>query len=184
MLQRGPRQGTCLHLDVQPAVLDEDSVAEPATCMLLALAPSGAAAQQPVPAGLRVDTWIDSGTNVTPFYDSLLAKLMVLGEDRAQAIRQLRAALDQVVLSGIPSNLECAQLAVACSRCVQVRMCLCAWVTPQSLAAQRKLDSWIGCEQCESVQACWLLWECLHALWLHATNPRTHPELNSWNRPG
>ena len=60
-----------------------------------------------------MDTWVDSGTTVTPHYDSLLAKLMVLGSDREDATRKLRAALDRVVLSGIPSNLECA----CCVRC-------------------------------------------------------------------
>ena len=43
-----------------------------------------------------MDTWIDSGTTVTPHYDSLLAKLMVLGSDRQEAIQKLCAALEQV----------------------------------------------------------------------------------------
>ena len=56
--------------------------------------------------GVRVDTWIESGTEVTPFYDSLLGKLMVHGSSRADAVKRMVAALQGTVLGGIPSNLE------------------------------------------------------------------------------
>ncbi len=35
------------------------------------------------PAGARVETWVESGTEVTPYYDPMLAKIIVRGEDRA-----------------------------------------------------------------------------------------------------
>lgn len=57
-------------------------------------------------AGVRVDTWIETGTEVTPFYDSLLAKLMVFGKSRQEAVTKLRAALAATSISGIPTNLE------------------------------------------------------------------------------
>ena len=57
-------------------------------------------------AGVRVDTWVESGTEVTPFYDSLLGKLMVHGSSRDDAISRMVAALSGTVLAGIPSNLE------------------------------------------------------------------------------
>ncbi|KAK9808039.1 hypothetical protein WJX73_007706 [Symbiochloris irregularis] len=56
--------------------------------------------------GVRVDTWVESGTEVTPFYDSLLAKLMVFGSTRAEAVKKLQAALSSTAISGIPTNLE------------------------------------------------------------------------------
>ena len=57
-------------------------------------------------AGVRVDTWIETGTEVTPFYDSLLAKLMVFGANRKEAVAKLQAALAATTVCGIPSNLE------------------------------------------------------------------------------
>lgn len=57
-------------------------------------------------AGVRVDTWVESGTEVTPFYDSLLGKLMVHGASRPDAIAKMTKALAGTVLGGIPSNLE------------------------------------------------------------------------------
>ena len=43
--------------------------------------------------GVRVDTWVETGAEVTPYYDSLLAKLMVFAPDRHAAIAKLQAAL-------------------------------------------------------------------------------------------
>jgi acetyl/propionyl-CoA carboxylase alpha subunit len=43
--------------------------------------------------GVRVDTWVETGAEVTPYYDSLLAKLMVFAPDRPAAIAKLQDAL-------------------------------------------------------------------------------------------
>ena len=59
-----------------------------------------------IAAGVRVDTWIETGTEVTPFYDSLLGKMMVFGADRAEAVKKLQAAIAANTISGIPTNLE------------------------------------------------------------------------------
>ena len=63
--------------------------------------------------GVRVDTWIESGTEVTPFYDSLLGKLMAHGSSREDAVKRMVAALQGTVLGGIPSNLEYLSTIVA-----------------------------------------------------------------------
>jgi urea carboxylase len=55
---------------------------------------------------VRVDTWIETGTEITPFYDSLLGKLMVHGSSREDAVARMAKALQGTVLAGIPSNLE------------------------------------------------------------------------------
>ncbi len=57
------------------------------------------------PAGGRCDTWIETGVEITPFYDPLLAKLIVRGESRAAAIAQLKTALDHTHIAGIETNL-------------------------------------------------------------------------------
>jgi urea carboxylase len=67
----------------------------------------------PFLAGVRVDTWVESGTDVTPFYDSLLGKLMVHGASRADAVAKMSKALAATRLEGIPTNLEYAGTIIA-----------------------------------------------------------------------
>lgn len=57
-------------------------------------------------AGARVDTWVETGTEILPFFDSLLAKLMVHGSSRQDAVAKLQEALANTIIGGIPSNLE------------------------------------------------------------------------------
>lgn len=54
--------------------------------------------------GVRVDTHIFSGARVPPFYDSLLAKIIVHGADRAKALARMRDALAATSLRGVASN--------------------------------------------------------------------------------
>ena len=56
--------------------------------------------------GVRVDAAIFSGCEVTPFYDSMLAKLIVHGRNRSEAIKKMRRALGEVVIEGITSNVD------------------------------------------------------------------------------
>jgi urea carboxylase len=58
------------------------------------------------PDDVRIDGWVDTGTEVSPFYDPMLAKLIVHGETRDAAIARLAAALGASRLSGISTNLE------------------------------------------------------------------------------
>ncbi len=53
----------------------------------------------------RCETWVENGTEVTPFYDPMLAKIIVHGSDRADAIMRMKAALDGTYFGGIESNL-------------------------------------------------------------------------------
>ncbi len=58
-----------------------------------------------VPALVRWDGGIGEGDVVSPYYDSMVAKLIVHGEDREQALQRLRVALQQTQLHGLPTNL-------------------------------------------------------------------------------
>jgi acetyl-CoA carboxylase, biotin carboxylase subunit len=62
---------------------------------------------------VRIDTWLESGGEVTPFYDSLLAKVVVWGAERAEAIARSRRVLGELSVEGIKTNapLLCAILA-------------------------------------------------------------------------
>jgi len=59
----------------------------------------------PEGAGIRVDTHIESGARVPPYYDSLLAKIIAQGPDRASALERLRTALGQTCITGVETNL-------------------------------------------------------------------------------
>jgi urea carboxylase len=58
------------------------------------------------PENVRIDGWVDTGTEISPYYDPMLAKLIVHGETRDAAIAKLVAALGATRLSGISTNLE------------------------------------------------------------------------------
>jgi len=55
--------------------------------------------------GVRVDTAIYSGYIIPPHYDSLIAKLIVHGKDRAEAIAKMRRALDEFIIEGINTTI-------------------------------------------------------------------------------
>lgn len=56
--------------------------------------------------GVRIDSAIYSGYTVTPYYDSMLAKLIVHGKDREEAIAKLRSALGEIIIEGIDTNVD------------------------------------------------------------------------------
>jgi acetyl-CoA carboxylase biotin carboxylase subunit len=60
----------------------------------------------PVGVGVRVDTHVQAGAAVPPYYDSLLAKVIACGVDRGEALGMLRDALDRCVFEGVVTNLE------------------------------------------------------------------------------
>ena len=61
-----------------------------------------------VPGGpaVRFDTSLMAGLPVTPYYDSLLGKLVVFAKTREETLRKLRAALCELVIQGVDTNLE------------------------------------------------------------------------------
>ncbi len=61
---------------------------------------------QPGGPGVRVDTMLYSGYTVPSMYDSLLAKLIVYGEDRAECIVRMQRALKEMKVNGIRTNIE------------------------------------------------------------------------------
>jgi len=59
----------------------------------------------PAGAGIRVDTHVQAGTRVPPFYDPLLAKVIAHGDDRAEALARLRQALAGCRISGVRTTV-------------------------------------------------------------------------------
>jgi propionyl-CoA carboxylase alpha chain len=64
-----------------------------------------AAAPVPPDGGVRVDTGVYEGGEIPMFYDSMIAKLIVHGRDRSEAISRMREALNAFVIRGISSNI-------------------------------------------------------------------------------
>ena len=62
----------------------------------------------PLGPGVRLDTFVEAGTTVPPYYDSLLAKLVVWDGDRAAAISRSLRALGELSVTGIPTTRELA----------------------------------------------------------------------------
>ena len=61
--------------------------------------------EPPAGPGVRVESYIQSGSRISPYYDSLVAKLIVHGQDRAEAVARAKRALDEFVIEGIATTI-------------------------------------------------------------------------------
>lgn len=85
-------------IEARVTAQDPDKDFAPSTgCITRWIAPSG--------RGVRMETHCYAGFSVSPYYDPLLAKLIVWGETRADAVRKLRAALFEFEVGGIATNI-------------------------------------------------------------------------------
>jgi acetyl/propionyl-CoA carboxylase alpha subunit len=55
--------------------------------------------------GVRVEDGVESGSEVTPYYDPMLAKVITWGQDRAEAIRKMERALRDMIVLGVTTNI-------------------------------------------------------------------------------
>jgi acetyl-CoA carboxylase, biotin carboxylase subunit len=60
----------------------------------------------PAGPGIRIDTHMASGGEVTPYYDSLIGKLIVFGATRAEAVKQLGTALENLTIEGVDTTCD------------------------------------------------------------------------------
>ena len=67
--------------------------------------------REPSGFGVRVDSWVEAGTTVTQFYDSLMGKLIVWGRTRDEAISRGKRALSEFTITGVTTTIG-AHLAV------------------------------------------------------------------------
>lgn len=79
----------------------------------------------PTGAGIRVDSGVEAGSLVPPYYDSMIAKLIVRGANRAEAVERLAAALQRFEVAGIATNIPFLKAIVAhqdfCDNCLDTR---------------------------------------------------------------
>jgi urea carboxylase len=67
----------------------------------------------PDPELARIETWVEDGTEVTPYYDPMIAKIIVTGKDRADAVAKMTAALQSSSIYGTETNLRYLRSVVA-----------------------------------------------------------------------
>ncbi|ALK10926.1 urea carboxylase [Blastochloris viridis] len=65
------------------------------------------------PDGARIETWVEPGIEVSPYYDPMIAKIIVTGSDRDDAVERLGAALAATEVGGIETNLDYLRAVVA-----------------------------------------------------------------------
>jgi acetyl-CoA carboxylase biotin carboxylase subunit len=96
---RAPRRGHAIEIRINA----EDPLRDfaPAPGLIEAFRP-------PLGPGVRLDTFVRDGYTVPPFYDSLLAKLVVWAEDRPSAIARALRALGELSIQGVPTTREAA----------------------------------------------------------------------------
>jgi len=63
--------------------------------------------------GVRVDTFVDSGSTIPPYYDSMIAKLIVWDADRPSAIARAERALTETIIEGVPTTRDLARAVLA-----------------------------------------------------------------------
>jgi urea carboxylase len=66
-----------------------------------------------LPRDVRCETWVENGTEVTPFYDPMLAKIIVRGDMRDAAVHKLREALAVARFDGLETNLDYLRRVIA-----------------------------------------------------------------------
>ena len=101
---------------------------------------SGVLSQVRFPSDARVETWVTDGSEVSAWYDPLLAKLIVTARDREAAVRAMQAALDGTGLHGLETNVEwlrqAARSEAFVSGQVSTSMALSIRFTPQTVRVQ------------------------------------------------
>jgi len=96
---RAPRRGHAIEIRINAEDPARDFLPAPGTVSRF---------RAPLGPGVRVDTYVQDGTAISPFYDSMIAKLIVGDANRAAAIARAERVLGELVVEGVPTTREVA----------------------------------------------------------------------------
>jgi len=96
---RAPRRGHAIEIRLNAEDPSRDFMPAPGTVTRF---------RPPLGPGVRVDTFVEDGTVISPFYDSMIAKLVVWDNGRAEAIARAERVLEELVVEGVPTTRELA----------------------------------------------------------------------------
>ncbi len=96
---RAPRRGHAIEIRLNAEDPEHDF--RPSPGLITAFNPA-------LGPGVRVDTFVESGAVISPFYDSMVAKLIVWDTDRPRAIARAEGALRETVIEGVPTTRDLA----------------------------------------------------------------------------
>ncbi len=60
----------------------------------------------PLGRNIRIESAIYNGATISPFYDSMIVKIIVVGQTRLEAIKKMRRALEEMIVDGVKTNIE------------------------------------------------------------------------------
>jgi acetyl-CoA carboxylase biotin carboxylase subunit len=96
---RAPRRGHAIEIRLNAEDPSRDFMPAPGTISRF---------RAPLGPGVRVDTFVEDGTVISPFYDSMIAKLVVWDTGREAAISRAERVLGELVVDGVPTTRELA----------------------------------------------------------------------------
>lgn len=132
--------------------------------------------QPPEAEGIRVDHGIQSGQQISPHYDSMVAKIVAWAPTRSDALRRLKQALNQTALLGLKSNRDFL-LAIMADPIFQRGEATTAFVEVASLPAARPSAAVVG-----AAAAALSFRHCTAQA--HAASVRVSPALLNWSSSG